>query len=149
MYACTADEIVLNLVVHTVTTVLPTVQCNSLFKKHLTYVQIIVGLQSQCPTLHRLSESGPTLHKLLSRDLFENKITNCWQKGARIPTMLLTAKVTYCRRVMSEWERKISAEILTGEAKMFGGKPVPVPLFPPQIPNGLALVRTRSSATTG
>jgi hypothetical protein len=38
---------------------------------------------------------------------------------------------------------------LTGEPEEFGGKTVSMPLFPPQIPHGLARVRTRASAVRG
>jgi hypothetical protein len=39
--------------------------------------------------------------------------------------------------------------ILTGKTEELGEKPVPVPLFPPQISHGLTQVRTRASAVRG
>jgi hypothetical protein len=39
--------------------------------------------------------------------------------------------------------------ILTGETGQFGEKPVPVPLYPPQIPYGLTRARTRTYALRG
>jgi hypothetical protein len=36
-----------------------------------------------------------------------------------------------------------------GKTKVLGGKPVPVPLCPPQIPHGLTRDRTRASAVEG
>jgi hypothetical protein len=36
-----------------------------------------------------------------------------------------------------------------GKTEVLGGKPVPVPLCPPQIPHGLTWDRTRASAVTG
>jgi hypothetical protein len=38
---------------------------------------------------------------------------------------------------------------LTGKTEVLGEKPVPVPLFPPQIPHGLTRDRTRASAVRG
>jgi hypothetical protein len=40
-------------------------------------------------------------------------------------------------------------DILTGENEELGEKPVPVPLFPPQIPHGLSRARKRASAVRG
>jgi hypothetical protein len=37
-------------------------------------------------------------------------------------------------------------DILTGKTEELGDKPVPVPLYPPQIPHGLTWARTRASA---
>ena len=38
---------------------------------------------------------------------------------------------------------------LTGETEVLGEKPVPLPLFPPQIPPGLTRDHTRASAVRG
>jgi hypothetical protein len=39
--------------------------------------------------------------------------------------------------------------ILTGKTEEFGEKPVPVPLYPPQISHGLSRVQTLASAVSG
>jgi hypothetical protein len=38
---------------------------------------------------------------------------------------------------------------LQGKTEELGEKPIPVPLFPPQIPHGLTRPRTRASAVRG
>jgi hypothetical protein len=49
-------------------------------------------------------------------------------------------------QVIHEWIWSSGEVILTGETEGLGGKPVPVPLCPPQIPHGLIGERTRASA---
>jgi hypothetical protein len=39
--------------------------------------------------------------------------------------------------------------VMTGETQIVWRKPLPVPLFPPQMPNGLNWDRNRASAVRG
>ena len=39
--------------------------------------------------------------------------------------------------------------VVTGKTDVLGEKPVPVPLFPPQIPQGMTWNRRQASAVTG
>jgi hypothetical protein len=61
----------------------------------------------------------------------------------RLPTGLLFIPYVIYGRGEQRWDD------IAGETGQFGEKPVPVPLYPPQIPYGLTRARTRTYALRG